>query len=55
MKAASAIAVLFVLFSGVVWGATSQGLPFINDDYPRALNEAKQHHQPVFVEVWAPW
>jgi hypothetical protein len=30
-------------------------LPFINDDYRRALAQAKTHHVPIFVEAWAPW
>ncbi len=31
------------------------GLPFIEDDYPRALAAAKARHVPIFVEAWAPW
>lgn len=30
-------------------------LPFIEDDYPRAVAEAKQRKLPIFVEAWAPW
>lgn len=30
-------------------------LPFIRDDYPKALAEAKSKRLPLFVEVWAPW
>ncbi len=30
-------------------------LPFIDDDLPRALAEAKQRDLPMFVESWAPW
>jgi len=30
-------------------------LPFIEDDYPRALALAKSRHVPIFVEAWAPW
>ena len=30
-------------------------LPWIEDDYPKALAEAKQRKLPMFVEVWAPW
>jgi hypothetical protein len=35
--------------------ATASNLPFINDDYPKALTAAKQRNVPIFVEVWAPW
>ena len=30
-------------------------LPFIEDDYPRALAEARERQVPLFVEAWAPW
>ena len=30
-------------------------LPWIADDYPKALALAKQRHVPIFVENWAPW
>ena len=35
--------------------ATASKLPFINDDYPKAMANAKQRNLPMFVEVWAPW
>jgi hypothetical protein len=30
-------------------------LPFIENDFPRALALAKEGNRPLFVEVWAPW
>ncbi|MDB4942373.1 MAG: Chromosome partition protein smc, partial [Labilithrix sp.] len=30
-------------------------LPFIHDDWPAALAEAKRTHKPIFVDAWAPW
>lgn len=30
-------------------------LPFIEDDYARALSEAKAKGVPLFVDTWAPW
>jgi hypothetical protein len=30
-------------------------VPFIDDDYPRALSEARSKKVPIFVENWAPW
>ena len=30
-------------------------LPWIEDDYGKALAQAKAQHVPLFVEVWAPW
>ena len=30
-------------------------VPFIEDDYPRAVALAKARKVPVFIEAWAPW
>jgi len=30
-------------------------LPFIENDFPRALALACETNLPLFVEVWAPW
>jgi len=30
-------------------------LPFIADDYAKALAEARQQKLPLFIEAWAPW
>jgi hypothetical protein len=30
-------------------------LPFIADDYPKALAAARTQSVPIFVEAWAPW
>jgi hypothetical protein len=30
-------------------------LPFIEDDYEKALALAKKEKLPIFVEAWAPW
>jgi hypothetical protein len=30
-------------------------LPFVHDDYPRALADARARAVPVVVDVWAPW
>ena len=36
--------------------ATSRAvLPWIADDYPRAVTLAKARKLPIFVESWAPW
>ncbi|MFO0737329.1 MAG: thioredoxin family protein [Labilithrix sp.] len=34
---------------------SAESLPFIHDDYPRALAQAKKEHKPLFVDAWAPW
>lgn len=35
--------------------AVAKELPFIHDDYPRALAEARKRRLPLFVDSWAPW
>ena len=33
----------------------SSGLPFVEDDYAKALAEARARKLPLFIEAWAPW
>lgn len=35
--------------------APHEALPFIHDDFPKALAEAKKLGKPLFVDAWAPW
>jgi hypothetical protein len=35
--------------------AAKGGLPFINDDYARALAEARARKVPIVADVWTPW
>jgi len=30
-------------------------LPFIDNDYGRALKVARTKNVPIFVDAWAPW
>jgi hypothetical protein len=30
-------------------------LPWIENDYPKAIARARSADLPVFVEAWAPW
>ena len=30
-------------------------VPFIEDDYTKAVAQAKAKKLPIFVEAWAPW
>ena len=30
-------------------------LPFIDNNYSKALADAKKRNVPIFVEAWAPW
>jgi hypothetical protein len=33
----------------------AHALPFIEDDYPRALAQARTRKVPIFIEASAPW
>jgi hypothetical protein len=30
-------------------------LPWVENDYTKALTKAKSEHVPIFAEAWAPW
>lgn len=30
-------------------------LPFLHDDYTRAVAQARARRVPLFIEAWAPW
>lgn len=32
-----------------------KGLPFVADDYQKALAQARARNVPLVVDVWAPW
>ncbi len=32
-----------------------KALPFVVDDYAKALAEARAQKLPLFIEAWAPW
>jgi hypothetical protein len=33
----------------------AQALPFIENDYAKALELARTKNVPIFAEAWAPW
>jgi len=35
--------------------ASSEVLPFIENDYAAALSAARSKHLPLFADAWAPW
>jgi len=62
MNAFRTISVVLLLSSGaqaLPAGAAAPAragrLPFIEDDYARAIRDARARGVPVFVEAWAPW
>ncbi len=55
MRHAFKLLAVLLLLAGSAAAATQRALPFIDDDYARALANARQRHVPLFVEAWAPW
>ncbi|MHB8420414.1 MAG: hypothetical protein ACYDCL_20265 [Myxococcales bacterium] len=35
--------------------AAAGPLPFVQNDYPAALAQARSRGLPLFIEAWAPW
>jgi hypothetical protein len=46
---------LLILLLTAVPAAAKEIRPFIDDDYSKALAEAKKKDVPLFVEAWAAW
>ena len=48
-----------ILSAAFLFAATSvaaaETLPFIHDDYAKAVARATKENKPIFVEAWAPW
>jgi hypothetical protein len=55
MRHLAAFALLAATLPTVGTAAAGARLPFIHDDYPRALAEARTRKVPLVVDVWAPW
>lgn len=36
-------------------GAIPAAVPFLDDDFTKAVALAKESKRPVFIEAWAPW
>jgi hypothetical protein len=53
--AALALAVLAAPATAVDGVGIDKVLPFVADDYAKALAEARAQKLPLFIEAWAPW
>jgi hypothetical protein len=47
--------ILIVVLLALAALSASAELPFIEDDYAKAVARAKAKDVPIFVETWAPW
>ena len=46
---------LLILALTAVPALAKEVLPFIDNDYSKAIAEAKRKNVPLFVDAWAPW
>ena len=46
---------LLLLLLTAVPAVAKEVLPFIDNDYSKALAQAKRKNVPIFVDAWAPW
>jgi hypothetical protein len=53
--ALAALALAVVSAPAAVGGGLDKVLPFVSDDYAKALDEARAQKLPLFIEAWAPW
>ena len=49
------LAASFVLLLLSVAPEARAALPFVEDDYASALEQARARNVPIFLEAWAPW
>lgn len=49
------IAIAILLALSPVLALAKEVLPFIDDDYTKALAHARAKNVPIFVDAWAPW
>ena len=46
---------LLILLLTALPAFAKEVLPFIDNDYAKALAQAKKRNVPIFVDAWAPW
>ncbi len=46
---------MFFLLAVPLIAHGKEGLPFIDNDYSKALAQAKAKNVPLFADAWAPW
>ena len=46
---------IFLLLFLALPAIAKEVVPFIDNDYAKALAQAKKKNVPIFVDAWAPW
>jgi len=46
---------LLLLLLAAIPASAKEVLPFIDNDYAKALAQAKKKNVPIFVDAWALW
>ena len=46
---------LLLLLLAATPALAKEVVPFIDNDYAKALAQAKKANVPIFVDAWAPW
>lgn len=49
------LAIAVVLTLAALTAQAKEVLPFIANDFDKAMAQAKAKNVPIFVEAWAPW
>jgi hypothetical protein len=44
-----------VLLGSALTALAKTAVPFIENDFARAVASGKARNKPIFVEAWAPW
>jgi hypothetical protein len=46
---------IVLLFAAPLVAHAKEILPFIDDDYSKAIARARTENIPLFADAWAPW
>jgi len=55
MRPMRRLATLALLAFTALPALAKEVLPFIDDDFSKAVAQAKTKKEPIFVDAWAPW
>jgi hypothetical protein len=55
MRASAVMMLLLTAIPPLAQAAAKEAVPFIENDYSKAVAQAKAKNLPLFVDAWAPW